>query len=65
MFTFNPELLFLFSALSLLALHLFVEFAVPRGSLLSPILFLVLIRNIDCEIVLKFLSSFANATHIG
>ena len=38
---------------------------VPQGSVLGPLLFLILIGDIDAEIVSSFLSSFADDTRIG
>ena len=38
---------------------------VPQGSVLGPLLFLVLISDIDKSIVSSFLSSFADDTRIG
>ena len=38
---------------------------VPQGSVLGPLLFLVLISDIDKSIASSFLSSFANDTRIG
>ena len=38
---------------------------VPQGSVLGPLLFLVLIGDIDKEVVAAFLSSFADDTRVG
>ena len=38
---------------------------VPQGSVLGPLSFLVLIADIDQEVVLSFISSFADDTSIG
>jgi len=38
---------------------------VPQGSVIGPLLFLVLIGDIDTEIAHSFLSSFADDTRIG
>ena len=42
-----------------------VESGVPQGSVLGPLLFLVLIGDIDEEVSSSFLSSFADDTRIG
>ena len=38
---------------------------VPQGSVLGPLLFLVLIGDIDKEVATAFLSSFADDTRVG
>ena len=38
---------------------------VPQGSVLGPILFLVLLGDIDSEVANSFLSSFADDTRVG
>ena len=38
---------------------------VPQGSVLGPLLFLVLIGDIDQDIATSFLSSFADDTRLG
>ena len=38
---------------------------VPHGSVLAPLLFLVLIGDIDGEVATSFLSSFTNDTRLG
>ena len=38
---------------------------VPQGSVLGPLIFLILIGDIDKEVVASFLSSFADDTRIG
>ena len=38
---------------------------VPQGSVLGPLIFLVLIGDIDKEVVHAFLSSFADDTRVG
>ena len=38
---------------------------VPQGSVLGPLLFLVLIADIDQEVALSFISSFADDTRVG
>ena len=42
-----------------------VVFGVPQGSVLGPLLFLVLIGNIDQNVATSFLSSFADDTRVG
>ena len=42
-----------------------VKSGVPQGSVLGPLLFLILIGDIDQEIARSFLSSFADDTRIG
>ena len=38
---------------------------VPQGSVLGPLLFLVLIGDINKEVATAFLSSFADDTRVG
>ena len=38
---------------------------VPQGSVLGPILFLIMLANIDKDVVHAFLSSFADDTRVG
>lgn len=42
-----------------------VKSGVPQGSVLGPLLFLILISDIDQEVASSFLSSFADDTRIG
>lgn len=42
-----------------------VRSGVPQGSVLGPLLFLVLIGDIDKEVAVAFLSSFADDTRVG
>ena len=38
---------------------------VPQGSVIGPLLFLILIGDIDAELLAAFLSSFADDTRVG
>ena len=42
-----------------------VESGIPQGSVLGPLLFLILIGDIDQEVTSSFVSSFADDTRIG
>ena len=42
-----------------------VKSGVPQGSVLGPLLFLVLISDIDMDVTSSFLSSFADDTGVS
>ena len=45
--------------------HAEVKSGVPQGSVLGPLLFLILIGDIDQDVAHGFISSFADDTRIG